>query len=271
MEQGESVMLAASPEQSFCLNTFGYSQTEPGHTYGPAVRSYYLIHFIISGKGTFQCGTQNYNLHSGQGFLIVPEVQTRYESNADEPWSYVWIGFNGKQAAEIVKTLGLSVKNPIFSCQEAVRLKDCVKKMLQRSSVALADRYYCWSKFFEFISIIATAQQEHLPQNDENTYVAQATAYIQNHIHEPITVQEIALYLNMNRSYLSTLFSRYMKLPPHDYIKLCRLTRARHLLESTVLPIASIANSCGYERSESLVRAFRKQYGMSPSAYRKLR
>lgn len=269
MEKGESVMYVEHAEQDFCLNTFGYSQTEPGHTYGPAVRSYYLIHYILSGKGTFERGGQRYHLHAGHGFLITPESQTRYASDLTEPWSYVWVGFNGRQAPKIIKSLGLAAENPCFSVGDGSGLKECVLAMLKRSSVAQADKYYCWGKFFEFISLIAGARREFLPKSDENNYVAQATEYIENHIHEPITVQEIAKYLNMNRSYLSTLFTRYMKLPPHDYIKLCRLTRARHLLESSTISIASIANSCGYERSESLVRAFRQQYGIAPGAYRK--
>ena len=33
----------------------GYEECEPGHSFGPAVRKSYMIHYITSGKGIFKC------------------------------------------------------------------------------------------------------------------------------------------------------------------------------------------------------------------------
>ena len=47
----------------------GYEACQPFHSYGPAVRPNYVIHYIISGKGIFTIGNRTYRLTAGQGFL----------------------------------------------------------------------------------------------------------------------------------------------------------------------------------------------------------
>ncbi|MEI3510365.1 MAG: AraC family ligand binding domain-containing protein, partial [Anaerostipes sp.] len=54
----------------------GYSTTAPLHSFGPAVRPHYLIHFILNGKGIFQKGDKTYHLETGQGFFIEPDELT---------------------------------------------------------------------------------------------------------------------------------------------------------------------------------------------------
>ena len=76
MEDMQSINVPPAEESNLFLTTFGHSVTGPGHRYGPAVRSYYLIHFILAGKGTFQANQHTYHLHAGQGFLIEPDYQT---------------------------------------------------------------------------------------------------------------------------------------------------------------------------------------------------
>ena len=84
-----------------------------------------------------------------------------------------------------------------------------------------------------------------------------------------MSTADIAATMNLNRSYLSSLFRSQTGMTLRSYIQLCRMTRAKYLLESTHLSIASIAESCGYAKSDSLNRTFRKTYGIGPADYRK--
>lgn len=63
----------------------GYEACQPFHSYGPAVRPNYVIHYIISGKGIFTIGNRTYRLTAGQGFFLMPNVRTYYEADADDP------------------------------------------------------------------------------------------------------------------------------------------------------------------------------------------
>ena len=65
----------------------GYAKCRPLHSFGPAVRPNYILHYIMEGKGKFSTGKESCSLHAGQGFLIEPEVQTYYEAPVRRPAS----------------------------------------------------------------------------------------------------------------------------------------------------------------------------------------
>ena len=56
----------------------GYEKCESGHFWGPAVRNQYLLHYVISGCGTYVVGGETYTLHAGSCFLIRPGERTLY-------------------------------------------------------------------------------------------------------------------------------------------------------------------------------------------------
>lgn len=271
MEDIRSIYMPTFNEKEFFLATFGHSVTYPGHTYGPATRSYYLIHYILAGRGTFKANQRTYKLHEGQGFLIEPDVHTIYSSDIDDPWTYIWVAFGGRQAKNIVDSLGLSQDNPIYSCdrESGEKLKEYVMEMLERNNFALSDIYYRWGLLFEFISVLADAQKNFMPKVEVNTYVSHMMQYIHSHIEENISVQDVADYVNLTRSYATTIFTQQTKISLKDYIQNCRLTKARHMLESSSLTIAEIAYSCGYLKSETFTKAFSKRYDISPGEFRK--
>lgn len=275
MEDAEKIVLTAQ-DTALSITTFGKSHTHPGHYYGPGMRPYYLIHFILSGKGTFKTfydETKVYNLQAGQGFLIEPGLVIRYESDLAEPWSYIWVAFMGSDAENIVSSLGLSHDNPIFSCTESQgqQLEKCVSTMLKYHDAQLVNNFRRLSLLHEFFAVMAEVQTDSLPQTRTDDYVTNALEYIRKHLAEPFTVQELADYLRLNRSYMTTLFKDKTGMSPHEYIQQCRINKSRHLLDSSKLSIETIAYSCGYSKCDSYTRAFQRQKGMSPSAYRKMR
>lgn len=296
METSLSINIPVSGQQSLYVNAFGHSVTMPCHKYGPAVRPYYLLHYILEGKGEFVADGIRYRLSAGQGFLIEPDYQTIYTADQEEPWVYIWAGFSGADAKGIVSALGLSQEHPVFRCDEGSLLKDCIQGMLAHSQGNASDRFHMLSMFYRFLSIIAAAGQRQEDFRDDgkllwgcyrkegsqnaacggtdslygNVYVSQAISYIRNHITEPLRTETVAKYVGLNRCYLSTLFKRYTGLSPLKYIQRFRLTKAQHLLESSRMSVSAIAYACGYQQPESLMKIFRLQYGMSPSAYRKM-
>lgn len=251
------------------VNNFGYSITKSCHKYGPAVRSFYLIHYVLDGKGEFFCNNKSYQLKKGQGFLIEPDYQTVYMSDAADPWTYVWVGFSGKKAKEILNTIGICQDFPIFSCEEEQHPEKYVMDMLQHNNAGSVDQYRQMAMLYLFFSCLAKSNKENAHfYSKDNIYVMHAIRYIQNHYSEPLHIEEIARYVGLNRSYLSTLFKKHTGLSPLKYLQNFRLTKAAYLLSMTQLSIASIAFSCGYQEPESFHKIFRKTTGLSPGKYR---
>ena len=84
----------------------GYEKCASGHSFGPAVRTQYLLHFVISGKGTYSVGGVTYPVKAGQAFLIKPSEVTYYQADREAPWEYMWMAFDGIDGKETVRRTG---------------------------------------------------------------------------------------------------------------------------------------------------------------------
>lgn len=252
------------------ITSVGRSDTMPGHHFGPAVRPYYLVHYILAGAGTFEADGVTYHLHAGQGFVIKPNQQTNYIADMVTPWSYIWLGFSGTYADQLVDQLTSLGQLPIFQNSHSAAMAECVNEVLRRPNKTVADQLMDNSSLLRFLGIIANSPQESgggSYQPAGNPYVNKAIQYLAQHITD-ISVDRLAHAVNLNRSYLSDLFKTSTGLTPSQYIRNFRITKARHLLESSPLSIDQIANRCGYQHANSFARIFKQTYGMSPREYR---
>lgn len=253
------------------MNCCGCSQTEPLHSFGPASKPHFLIHYVLSGKGLFRFHDKEYRLEAGYGFLIQPNELAFYQADAEEPWSYLWVGFAGSRAQEYLTSMGLSDRHPIFSCDRSEELYDIVRDMMEHNTFGIANDLRRNGQLGVFLSLIAEGEGVVAREEEDrgNQYVKKAVSFIQSNYCNPIKVTDVAEYVCINRSYLYTLFENYLGMSPQQFLTMFRITKARELLESTTYPIESIAFSCGYSDALVFTKAFRSLKGISPSRYRK--
>ncbi len=271
MEKAYKLEFAGEQTGSLYVSCCGLSRTEPMHSFGPALKPHYLIHYILSGKGRFVIGKEEYPLEAGCGFLITPDELAFYQADEKEPWTYVWVGFNGTQAAEYVHNIGLSVRQPIFKSDASEELYRIVKDMMEHNTYGLSHDLRRNGQLGIFLSVIAEGSRvEKRGENDRaNVYVRKAISFIQNNYCNPIKVTDVADYVCVNRSYLYTLFEKSMGMSPQQFLTTFRITKATELLQVTSLPIESIALSCGYHDPLVFTKAFRQIKQMSPTNFRK--
>ena len=248
----------------------GYEVCDPLHGWGPAVRPNYLIHFVLSGKGNFQVHDRRWELSAGEGFLIEPEVVTYYQADQEDPWTYVWIGFEGRLAAPLVHLLGLGNERLIFRSKHGAELRQVVLAMLRSSTLSLENDFLLQSQLHLFFAILLRDLDVHyeVTGGGENLYVRAARNYIQANYSRNIHVSDIAAYTGINRSYLYTLFRKELGISPQKYLANYRLSRAAELLTIKDYSVETIAISCGYSDPLVFSKAFKQTYGMPPLRYR---
>ena len=271
MEKAYKLEFQTEQSGNLILNCCGCSKTEPLHSFGPAVRPHYLIHFVLSGKGKFTIAGKTYPLEAGYGFLIEPDQLTFYEADNQEPWTYVWVGFSGSLAEDSIKKMGLSILHPIFSSDKSDELYAVVRDMMDHNTMGISNDLRRRGLLSIFLSLIAegTPIVERSEDSKANEYVKKAIEFIQSNYYNPIKITDVADYVCINRSYLYTLFQTTMKISPQQFLTLFRITKASELLQVTTFTIESIALSCGYSDPLVFAKAFRQVKGMSPSSYRK--
>ena len=270
MEKAYKLEFVGERTGNLYVNCCGLSQTEGLHSFGPALKPHYLVHYILSGRGRFSIGGKEYPLEAGYGFLITPDELAFYQADESDPWTYVWVGFSGAQAAEYIGNIGLSVRQPIFKSEESEELYRIVKDMMEHNTFGLSHDLRRNGQLEIFLSIIAEGTKVAENEADRaNVYVRKAVSFIQSNYCNPIKVTDVADYVCINRSYLYTLFQNYMGMSPQQFLATFRITKATELLQLTALPIESIALSCGYQDPLVFTKAFKQMKKMSPTNYRK--
>lgn len=271
MEKAYKLEFAGGKEGSLSVSCCGLSRTEPFHSFGPAIKPHYLIHFVLSGKGRFSIGGKEYPLEQGYGFLIPPEELSFYQADEEDPWTYVWVGFGGSLAADLVKSMGLSISNPVFKSEKEEELYEAVKDMMEHNTFGVANDLRRNGQLQLFLSLIAEgAVIEETGENGRaDNYVRRAVEFIQSNYCNPIKITDVADYVCINRSYLYTLFHNAIGMSPQQFLTTFRITKATELLQLTSLSVESIALSCGYMDPLVFTKSFKQVKKMSPSAYRK--
>ena len=271
MEQAYELKFQSEGSKELYVTCCGCSKTRPYHSFGPAVKPHFLIHFIMDGEGRFSIGGKEYPLKAGYGFLITPDEMTFYQADEEHPWTYVWVGFNGTLAAGLMERCGLSVEHPIFVSDDGDAMYRTVLDMMEHNTYGMENELRRNGQLNIFLSLIAKSRplEESESADKANAYVRRAVEFVGRNYCNPIRVTDIADYVCINRSYLYTLFERQLSMSPQQFLTMFRIAKATELLELTSIPIESIALSCGYGDVVVFTKVFTKTKKISPSAYRK--
>ncbi|MCY6489798.1 AraC family transcriptional regulator [Leptolyngbya sp. GGD] len=100
--------------------------------------------------------------------------------------------------------------------------------------------------------------------------LSQAIEYIQAHLGEDISLNEIASELGMSQYYFCHLFKRSTGISPHQFLIHQRVERARLLLKQPERTVLSVALECGFANQSHFARCFRQCTGVNPNQFRKL-
>lgn len=270
MEKAYKLKFAASEKGSLHNTSCGISKTESFHSFGPAVKPFFLIHFILSGKGRFRYGEKEYHLEANNGFVISPDTPAFYQADGDDPWTYVWVGFTGTAAEHYVEQLGLSESHPVFYSEKAQELYSIVKDMMEYNTYSMSDTLRRNGDLSLFLSVIGSSTQGSVEEKEDkaNTHVEKAIEYVRLNYCNPIKVTDIADYVCINRSYLYSLFEQTLHISPQEFLTRYRITKSLELLHATDYPVESIALSSGYSDAMVFSKAFKAMMGVSPSVYR---
>ena len=251
----------------------GMEQCEPSHCYGPHIRNEYLIHVVLSGKGRYTIGNKTYELGPGSCFLINPGEVTYYEATSDDPWHYIWVGFDGLKAESVIRYLGLVNGNLTGQVSDTAPYLEAVQGMIDARQPTLPNDFIRESHLCRFISLLMedlAGDRRDEPVQDKTylPYVESAVEYIQKNYKTNVRIQEIADRIGVNRSYLTKCFTQVMSISPQQYLLEYRMKKASSLLHGTNMQVKDIALEVGFSDPLAFSKAFKNLYHTSPTEHR---
>lgn len=246
----------------------GHEVCAPYHSFGPAIRPHYLLHYVLNGKGKYYVNNKCYELKKGEGFLICPGESTYYKADKEDPWEYCWISFDGYEASNILKNCRLSKDNLIFEDYSNGTFKENLLSLIRNyetsnnNEFALLGQFYlCFSSIYDQVNL--------KEKNTYESYFDKALDYIYNNFSYDIKISDISKHVGIDRTYLYKLFMQECKISPQQYLISFRLNTAVNLLETTKMNITEISYSCGFKDTPTFYKHFKKKFNITPVKYRK--
>lgn len=220
--------------------------------------------YVLRGGGYAYCDGQKYPLSQGQLFLAFPNQIHSYAGCDD-----------GEYALLIVKPSRLLYLTEIFRQTLPVSpvcngspvlqrlLEDVLEEFRTHGDSYTVDGYLTafFGKLFQSLPL----ERSTVPSG----ILPQLLQFCNQHYTEAICLQDLCDHLHISRSYASHLFSNALGMHFPDYINTLRLNKAVSLLENPALNITQVAEAAGFPTIRTFNRIFQKQFGCSPSVYRK--
>ena len=222
------------------------------------------IIYVIRGGGTAYCDGKKYILEPDSIFIVFPEQIHSYVDCPDG--EYILLVINPSRLLYLEEFIrsripvsalcaGTPTMETLFS--------DALKEFRAKSDDLIIDGYLTafLGKLFGSMSF-----QQRVEFGDTVPCILQ---YCAQHYLEPITTQDLCRTFHISQSYVSHIFTKRLRISFPNYINSLRLNRAVTLLREPQLNMTQVSDRAGFPTIRTFNRVFCKQFGCSPSEYRK--
>jgi AraC-like DNA-binding protein len=256
------------PDWSAGVLYVGEERCLPSHSW-QGVRDHFLLHYVVAGGGSVRRNRRSYPLTRGDAFLFAPGDYLHYRADATDPWHYVWVGFGGVHADDLLAQLRPRSGVPVMLMPYSERVHAGFREMLAEArerrgttSMRLAALLY---RLIAELAELRTVQTDRTTASD---LVNEACAFVQQNYQREIGVADVIGHIGVDRSHFSRVFRERQGLSLRDYLIRIRMERARRLIRETSLSMRAVASSVGYRSYPSFERRFHAYYECSPSQAR---
>ena len=105
---------------------------------------------------------------------------------------------------------------------------------------------------------------------DHSECIEEVLRYIREHIHEPLDRETLADVAGFSVPHFHRVFTAQVGESAISYVRRIRLERAARKLRMGAVDITQVALAAGYDSHAAFSKAFKQQYGLSPSEFRQL-
>ena len=166
---------------------------------------------------------------------------------------------------------------PIGDAAASAQLRDLLQMGVRETMAARAGAESMLAKLSELMFVEALRRYvENLPPQGKgwlagvrDTQVGRALALLHGEPGRPWTVDELAREVALSRSALAERFAALVGEPPIQYLMRWRLALAAQTLRASGDAITRVAERSGYESEAAFSRAFKREFGMPPAAWRR--
>jgi len=199
-------------------------------------------------------------------------IYERYILTINTSWLESALGEQGSKEYDYFKDSDKPLMIPLTEKQK----KEIIEKMERLIQCGSTTSFLRLNCFFEVMSwlhqLVGTVNEEvaeHIREQLTGTAktVSEMVDYINSHLYENITIEDIATKFYLNHDYAARIFKKHVNTTIRNFITIQRITKAQQLLLEGK-SVAQIQVMTGYGSYEHFFRTFKKVTGMTPKEYR---
>lgn len=236
-----------------------------------------IVIYCSDGMGWLQIENRTVNIRAGEIFVIPIDTPHSYGADAKNPWSIYWVHVSGYLRME----MGKAIMRDSWERYEAIHagVSEERNTIFKQIITTLLKGYSAGNLTFANLSLSYYLTTFINPENirQQNNAVPKmntadkAILFMQKHLSEAITLENIAGSVNLSVSFFSRKFKEDTGYPPIAYFNYLRIQKACQLLHFSDLRINEVASQIGIDDPFYFSRLFKQQMGISPVTYRKSR
>ena len=238
---------------------------EPGYDLVREDFDCYLLEVVLEGSITFEAEGAVHTARQDDVVLIDCHKPHRYYTNTG--CRVLWVHFDGAPADTYYQWI-LRMHGNVFPMRNVRKVAGSLENIYQMFHRDLGvNEARVALELTQALSAMLEAPAP-APGTEHSASIERIAAYINAHPELPLSVAELAGMAALSEYHFIRIFKAATGMTPGQYIITARLDYARYLLKTTSLPIQQISNRVGYPSESLFCKAFKKQLGLTPTAYR---
>lgn len=227
---------------------------------------------VIGGRGFV--GNDHGLFPVGEGHLALLDLTRPYQIYPDsaDPWKFVWIRFNGREAAWMYELI--CEKAYLFLAPDRMYFEQAVENLLacyekKETGFELRASAAIQQILAELYAVSCDARSSYIVPREYPNAVHLVADYIKTNYFRKLTLKELAAVAYISPYHLLREFKKHTGCTPLEFTNLYRFTLARKMLITSELTIEQIALNTGFCSHSYFTRCFRENTGMTPEQFRR--
>ncbi|PIE33308.1 hypothetical protein CSA56_12095, partial [candidate division KSB3 bacterium] len=250
------------------LKMAGYARWEPGVTFLRTKSMEVFVEYVAHGSVNLVQDGKEYVVQAGEVYFLRKGVSHAYSVGQGGRLLKRFVQIGGTNVNHHLQSLGLWEQDYIRP-QEPRKIERVFKMMTTAlsNSPLNGDRelHVTLSGLtYQLLLELSLSLKSSIPVLIEN-----ALTFMHENLHRSLSRQEICEHLGISMPYFNRLFSYHMKCTPVAYFLRQKFNWAAQLLRSETLSIKEISYTTGFDDPLYFSAQFKKQFGVSPTQYRK--
>ena len=249
------------------IKCFGITFPNPNFHICRKASTYFILEYIISGKGYLVVDGKKYTLQANDVYLLEPGSSHEYYADKDDPYKKIWINFKSDLFFMFLNEYDLKQTYVFHDTDIMEEMSNIVA--LEKVSV-YNDRIYKAASKYLFTIFMKLAETKQMAMQG-SSIAQQILAELDDAIDSNVSLDDICNKMQISRSKVIREFKKYYGTTPHAYLLDRKIDFAKMLLQNSRHSVKAISAHLCFTSEKYFASIFKEKTGMSPSEYRKTR